>query len=203
MSLKLRYMTLEDIPQVVQIDQRSFRSAWSEKTYAYEIRESPYTFMLVLEEQQPLAPARGLRRFWQTLTHNASTATHRRLVGYGGLWCIQGEAHISTIASHPDYRRRGYGEILLTGMIQKSVFLAANQVVLEVRVSNLNAQKLYHKWGFVTVGIKEHYYHDDGEDAYDMRLALNEEVRATFPPRYAALIADQGVDDTYTALARP
>jgi ribosomal-protein-alanine N-acetyltransferase len=195
-------MTLADIPQVVQIDRRSFRSAWSEKTYAYEIRESPYTFMVVIEERWPIPPARGWRRLWQFLTQVVPTTTENRILGYGGLWCIQGEAHISTIASHPDYRRRGYGEILLASMIQKSLFLEANQVVLEVRVSNVNAQRLYQKWGFVTAGIKEHYYHDDGEDAYDMRLPLDDSVRLTFPAQYSALIAQSGLDDEYTAFAR-
>ena len=80
------------------------------------------------------------------------------ILGYGGLWKIEGEAHISTIAIHPANRGLGYGEILLAGMFGKALQLNAEFIVLEVRVSNSVAQALYKKYGFNRVARKKNYY---------------------------------------------
>jgi ribosomal-protein-alanine N-acetyltransferase len=78
------------------------------------------------------------------------------------------EAHISTIASHPDWRGKGVGELLLLGMIENSIEIGAHVVTLEVRVSNATAQSLYRKYGFLIAGTRKGYYSDNGEDAYIM-----------------------------------
>jgi ribosomal-protein-alanine N-acetyltransferase len=87
-----------------------------------------------------------------------------KAVGYVGVEKIAGEFHIVNTAVHPDYRRTGIARRLLEEILNdKGVFF------LEVRVSNLPAQKLYHKYGFEKVGIRKNYYSDNGEDAYIMR----------------------------------
>jgi ribosomal-protein-alanine N-acetyltransferase len=78
------------------------------------------------------------------------------------------EAHVSTIASHRDWRRRGIGELLLVSMIDRVTEIGANYVTLEVRVSNLAAQALYRKYGFEVTGERRRYYSDNGEDALIM-----------------------------------
>lgn len=82
---------------------------------------------------------------------------------------MAGEAHISTIAVRPGWRRRGIGELLLVAMIDKAVELGAEVMTLEVRVSNIAAQNLYRKYGFEEVRIKRRYYMDSGEDAIFMK----------------------------------
>lgn len=61
------------------------------------------------------------------------------VVGYGGLWSIVDEAHVSTIATHPQFRGHGWGEVLLAGMIKRALTLGA-AYILEVRVSNVVTQ---------------------------------------------------------------
>lgn len=201
MTLTLRYMRLPDIPEVTVIDQASFDPAWSARSYQFEISESTYSYMVVLEyEDAKIAP--GWRRLVPGL--NGAHTDDRRVVGYGGLWNIMDEAHISTIATHPEYRGRGWGEIVLAGMIRRAMFLEAEYMVLEVRVSNIVAQNLYLKYGFKTLGTKPKYYHNNGEDAYDMRLNLDHRYyRAHFEERFAKLIEQHDLIDQYSAVEPP
>ena len=78
------------------------------------------------------------------------------------------EAHITTIAMHPDFRRRGLGEFMLVRLIDIAFEINARWVTLEVRVSNHNAQNLYRKYGFREAGLRHRYYSDNQEDALIM-----------------------------------
>jgi ribosomal-protein-alanine N-acetyltransferase len=78
------------------------------------------------------------------------------------------ESHVTTIATHPDYRGRGVGELLLSSLIDVSYEIGARVVTLEVRVSNSIAQNLYRKYGFREAGIRKRYYSDNHEDALIM-----------------------------------
>ncbi len=200
-TLKLRYMTARDIPEVVDIDRQSFDMPWSARSYAFEVSESTYSHMVVLEVLTQPEPS-GLRRLWQ---RSAATSAQSAIGAYGGLWFIAGEAHISTIASAPPFRGRGWGEIALAAMIRRSLTLHASHIVLEVRVSNIVAQRLYEKYGFQTMGIKPHYYSNNGEDAYDMRVELHDapDYAGRFEERWAALQARHRFEDAYTAGAPP
>ncbi len=198
MTLKLRYMTLNDVPQVVAIDRWSFSSPWTARTYAYEVAEAEQSHMMVLE--RPGTPPRlsGWRRFLKSLTGAADLPG--TLLAYGGLWLARGEGHISTIASHPEYRGKGYGEIALVAMLRRSVTLGATYAALEVRVTNVVAQRLYLKYGFQVYSTRPRYYRDNGEDAYDMRLVLTPEVCEQIETSFAALLHRYRFEDTYTAM---
>ncbi len=125
-------------------------------------------------------------------------------MGYGGLWNITDEAHISTIATNPDFRGQGYGELLLAAMVRRSVTLKSSYIVLEVRVSNSVAKNLYEKYEFKTVDVKRKYYRSDGEDAYDMRLDLEDKgMLSRFYERYAILHSRFAFNDHYTDTAPP
>ena len=90
------------------------------------------------------------------------------VLGYIGIERISGEIHIINMAVHPDYRGRGIGKKLVENVLNdKDVFF------LEVRVSNLAAQKLYGKYGFKVVGTRKKYYQDNDEDAYIMKREAN------------------------------
>ena len=78
------------------------------------------------------------------------------------------EAHITTIAMHPDFRRRGLGEFMLVSLIDIAYSINARWVTLEVRVSNHHAQNLYRKYGFREAGLRHRYYSDNQEDALIM-----------------------------------
>ena len=177
--LSLRYMRLDDIGAVVAIDRLCFQPAWPQESYRFELMESTVSHMLVLE--QPEAPAASaidsgwLERLRGRIGGAAQASGS--ILGYGGLWKVADEAHISSIATHPACRGLGYGELLLAGMIGKARQLGASYIVLEVRVSNKVAQRLYGKYGFERVGRRRRYYASNEEDAWDMRLTLNGDAR--------------------------
>src|SRR5664279_1635900 len=128
MSLTLRYMRLADIAEVTVIDHASFDPSWSARSYQFEVNESTYSYMVVLEYGEEKAKA-GWRKLVPAF--NGTHANDGQIVGYGGLWNIMDEAHISTIATHPDHRGKGWGEIVLAGMIRRAINLNAGYVVLE------------------------------------------------------------------------
>lgn len=206
MKLVLRFMRPADISQVVKIDQVAFETPWSARSYAYEISESSYSYMVSLEAQI-LPDEKGAVSGWRRLLPALSGSNRNGkiiIVGYGGLWNIMDEAHISTIATHPDWRKRRYGELLLLAMIRRSIALNAGYVVLEVRVSNTIAQQLYRKYGFEIVDTKSHYYRDNDEDAYDMRLYLdNDPLVERIKSQFDALRDELNIDDLYTTAPRP
>jgi ribosomal-protein-alanine N-acetyltransferase len=197
-------MTLADVSQVVAIDRVSFHTPWSARSYAYEVSESTYSHMVTLELSFE-SPISGWRRFLHRANGSlAAIETKRQVIGYGGLWSISGESHISTIATHPDFRRQGYGEILLAAMTRRSITLGAEYIVLEVRVSNTPAQELYFKYGYEVVDVKQGYYHDDGEDAYDMRLSLDQNgVSQRVDACFKKLRAKFAFADLFTNTERP
>jgi ribosomal-protein-alanine N-acetyltransferase len=200
-KLILRYMTMDDLPQVVRIDNLAFDLPWSVRSYEYEIGESPNSYMVVLEAERE-KPLRFWERWLPAL--NGNERLERRVVGYGGLWYISGEAHISTIAVHPRLRGRGWGEILLAGMVRRSIMLEASELGLEVRVSNTLAQSLYRKYEFRVAAVKPEYYRNNDEDAYDMRVHLDDRAMLRrFQARYDGLLVQHGFEDHYSASESP
>ncbi len=90
------------------------------------------------------------------------------VVGFGGVWLMVDDAHVTTIGVHPDWRRQGIGRRLLVALIDLADMLRASRVTLEVRDGNLGAQALYAELGFSVAGRRPNYYTDDGEDALVM-----------------------------------
>ncbi len=197
--IQLRYMTAADVPQVVAIDRASFSDAWSAHAYLYEVNESRVSYMLVVTMPvEPDVPPTLLDR----LLGRAPAAAPPQVVAYGGLWHIAEEAHISTIATHPQWRGRKLGELALVAMLQKSWLRGADYVVLEVRVSNHVAQALYTKHGFEVFDRRKGYYRD-GEDAFDMRLLRTEDSLRATQAAYDALCAQLVFEDAYTLAPHP
>jgi len=190
-------MALEDIPRVLEIDQLSFPLPWSATSYRYELTQNPNSHFWVAvaggagkpasgakdgaarpaEQPSPggmldwLAPSR-----WFRAPEVTNTVT-RNVVGYGGFWFILDEAHISTIAVHPDWRGRRVGEQLFVSMLEHALELSAVTATLEVRVTNDRAQNLYRKYHFEVVGRRKHYYRDNGEDALLMTAEMGSNYR--------------------------
>ena len=172
-------MTSMDIPAVMQIEQEAFSAPWSARAYDYELQYNEMAHYYVVRSQTD-AGARARPRaatpasWWQRLVRREKDVSvppalgQNDILGYGGFWLMVDEAHISTIAAHHDWRRRGIGELLMFSMIDAGAEIGAQMVTLEVRVSNLNAQALYRKYGFEVTGRRKGYYSDNGEDALIM-----------------------------------
>ena len=155
-------MTLDDIDQVMEIEKIAFSAPWSARAYRYEITQNDHSTMLVVRPAQvPTSLLAHLRR-WLKLGAPAP------VLGYAGLWLLVDEAHISTIAVHPQWRGRGLGELLLASLLVQGRLLGAHRATLEVRVSNKAALELYIKYGFQIVSRRKRYYTNNNEDAYIM-----------------------------------
>lgn len=187
-----------DIPEVMAIEQVSFNPPWTARSYSYEVNESTYSHMVTLEYSERHNTPAGWKKLLNAIT--AQPPLNMEVVGYGGLWFISGEGHISTIASHPDMRGRGYGELVFASMLHRSITLDADYMILEVRVSNIVAQNLYKKYGFRVEGVKPKYYQSNNEDAYDMRLQIRgvRDFVPRFNERYAELLEKYQVADLYS-----
>jgi ribosomal-protein-alanine N-acetyltransferase len=146
-AARIRRMTLADLQAVIEIDRKSFSMPWSERTYRNELTANPAAYLYVAEN-----------------------AAQGQILGYIGFWFIVDEAHISTLAVKPAYRRRGIGHWLLQMALEEAARLGAEIVSLEVRASNLAAIELYRKYGFLPRERRAGYYQDNGEDALYMIL---------------------------------
>jgi ribosomal-protein-alanine N-acetyltransferase len=170
-------MRLEDLEEVIAIERLSFPTPWPSSAYRYELCENSRAHYFVARprvqvediEEEVEAPSRGLLQ--RILSRPPKSSKGKPpVVGYGGFWCAGGEAHISNIAVHPEFRRQGIGSLLLTAMIEGAAKLGADYMTLEVRVSNRGAQLLYEKYGFKAVGRRLRYYSDNQEDALIMAI---------------------------------
>ena len=90
------------------------------------------------------------------------------VVGYAGLLMIADDGHVATVAVDEGWQGRGVATRLLLALVRGAVDLGANQLTLEVRVSNERAQAVYRRFGFAPAGARKAYYGDNGEDALVM-----------------------------------
>jgi ribosomal-protein-alanine N-acetyltransferase len=148
--LHLRPMTLADLDQVNTIEQTSFPTPWPENAFYHELTQNQAALCWVAEWGEP----------------GQSPIVVADIV----IWIILDEAHIATLAVLPEYRGRFIGQRLLARALLEASKAGATQALLEVRVTNQAAQKLYRKFGFEVVGIRPGYYQDTQEDALLMTL---------------------------------
>jgi [ribosomal protein S18]-alanine N-acetyltransferase len=91
-----------------------------------------------------------------------------RVVGFGGELFSGDDAHITTIAVDPDWRRRGVATLVLLELARRAIDRGMTALTLEVAASNTAAQALYTRFGLAPVGVRKNYYEDLGEDALIM-----------------------------------
>jgi ribosomal-protein-alanine N-acetyltransferase len=150
-ELEIVPMGTRDVPGVMEIEKVSFPIPWSRQTYLAEILHNDRAYYLVARLGGQVA-------------------------GYVGIWLIAGEGHITNIAVHPQYRGQGIGTKLLDALSNEARQRGASRLTLEVRVSNVEAQRVYTRCGFLKVGIRPQYYLDNNEDALIMWKDLPGEV---------------------------
>lgn len=136
-------MTLEHIDEVSEIEQMCFYTPWTKKDFINDITKNELTIYIV-------------------------ALYNKKVVGYAGMWHIVDEGHITNIAVMPQYQHCGVGSKLIKKFIDIATIKKMTGLTLEVRMSNLSAQKLYTKFGFKPEGIRKKYYSDPSEDAIIM-----------------------------------
>jgi [ribosomal protein S18]-alanine N-acetyltransferase len=164
-------MTLDDIPAVHRIERASFPVPWPDYAFRQEIESN-------------------------RLAHYLVVRAGSQVVGYGGMWMMVDEAHVTTFAVLPDWRRRGIGGRLMLAMVRRAGELGARVATLEVRLSNVAARELYQRFGFRPVGIRPRYYSDNAEDALIMTSAplASDEMRERMDA-FAQRYDEQPLDD--------
>ncbi|QYR20852.1 ribosomal protein S18-alanine N-acetyltransferase [Paenibacillus sp. sptzw28] len=146
--LIFRTMTPSDIPVIAQIEHEAFTCPWTQEAFMNELTNNHFARYMVMEYDGDV-------------------------IGYGGMWTIMDEAHVTNIAVRAGYRGQGLGKKLMTELQRTAVFFGAARMTLEVRVSNEIAQRLYRKLGFEPAGIRPGYYSDNQEDALIMWAELS------------------------------
>jgi ribosomal-protein-alanine N-acetyltransferase len=143
LKIRLAPMHGDDLDAVQRIERASFTTPWPAYAYRQEIETN-------------------------RLAHYIVARAADDIVGFAGMWMMVDQAHITTFAVDPKWRRKGIGAQMVRALLQMARPLGARQANLEVRLSNLAARRLYEKFGFRPVGIRPRYYSDDGEDALIM-----------------------------------
>jgi ribosomal-protein-alanine N-acetyltransferase len=148
--MKLRPMTVADIDLVLVYEEVMFGTeAWSRVAYLEEIADTELRHYLVAESDDG------------------------EILGDGGLLTVAETAQIVTVGVFPYARRQGVGRVLVRALVDEARRRQADEVLLEVRVDNEAAQKLYDSEGFSMIGIRKGYYDHGRVDAVVMRLALS------------------------------
>ncbi len=143
MTVRLAPMSLDDLPAVHRIERASFSVPWPDDAYRSELLTNRLASYLVARVGEAV-------------------------VAFGGIWLMVDEAHVTTFAVDPAWRRQGVGGALLLALLDLAIQRRAREATLEVRLSNVPARRLYEQFGFRPVGLRPRYYSDNGEDALIM-----------------------------------
>ena len=132
-------MRPEDLDNLLEIERVSFPSPWTKTMFLGELA-NPRTLLRVVK-------------------------TGDRIVGYLALVVVLDEVHLTSIAIHPDFRRKGIGKTLLAKTLEQAFRQGGRHLFLEVRESNSSALSFYRNLGLMPAGIRRKYYQDTGENA--------------------------------------
>ena len=139
-------MTADHVSQVAELERLCFADPWSEKSVASELANPLSLWLVALEKEQ--------------------------VTGYIGSQTVLDETDMMNVAVHPDHRRAGIAEKLVTELVCRLKEKGSCALLLEVRASNEAAKKLYEKLGFVQVGCRKSYYRNPKEDALILKKSL-------------------------------
>jgi len=142
----IRPLTIADLPLMRTIEEASFSTPWPGNAYETELTTN-------------------------RLARYVGAWRGAELLGFGGIWLMVDEAHVTTIAVAPALRGGGLGTALMLELLQEARRGGARVATLDVRVSNEEAQRLYARLGFAVAGRRIRYYEESGEDAIIMTTA--------------------------------
>lgn len=138
--MKLTRITPDDCAELAALDKRCFAVPWSRQSFREETENRLATYIIAREDD--------------------------KIIGYCGFWRVGDEVQITNIAVLPEYRRCGTASVMIDEMIAESA--DAEQIVLEVRESNLAAIGLYEKYGFECAGVRKNFYRSPTENGIVM-----------------------------------
>jgi ribosomal-protein-alanine N-acetyltransferase len=157
-QLSLELMREADVNTVQEIEREIFATPWPRNAYYRELASRASAHYVVLRQEGIVERPAGFR----------GADFDATIVGYGGMWRMYDEAHVTTIGVRKDLQHHGYGRIIFAGLVQAAYDMGAKWVTLEVRTTNENAMKMYESFAFKVIGRRKGYYTDNGEDAIVM-----------------------------------
>lgn len=140
-QITVRPMTEADLSAVAALEAATFSMPWSADGFAAALLRPDTVFLVACGEE---------------------------LLGYAGVYCTADEGEITNVAVAEDARRRGIGRMLLEALRARLGAQRIDRIVLEVRVSNTAAIRLYETCGFTIAGRRRGFYERPVEDAYVM-----------------------------------
>ncbi|MFA6308812.1 MAG: ribosomal protein S18-alanine N-acetyltransferase [Clostridia bacterium] len=139
-DIKIELMNNNHIEGVMVVENISFTVPWSMDAFFQEVNQNEFAIYFV-------------------------AIVEGKVVGYAGVWVICDEGHITNIAVHPDFRRKGIGSLLMEKLITYAKAHDVAVMTLDVRAGNDAAKNMYAKFGFKKGGLRKEYYSDNLEDA--------------------------------------
>ncbi len=143
MSVQMKVVPIEreHLSLIAQLEKRCFCEPWSEKALEILLGDHAFGFVLLQDGQA---------------------------VSYAGMMTVLDEGQITNVASHPDFRKRGFGAAVLKALLDEAQARGLSLISLEVRKSNRDAITLYERAGFCVAGERRGFYKHPGEDAWVM-----------------------------------
>jgi ribosomal-protein-alanine N-acetyltransferase len=154
-SIHVRWMIRRDMPSVLEIENGSFEFPWAEDDFIVCLRQRNCIGMVAEIRDQP--------------------------VGYMVYELHRYGLHLVNFAVHPNLRRIGIGQAMVTKLIGKLSSDRRNRIMLEVRETNIDAQLFFRKFGFRAIGVLRDHYHETNEDAYQMQYRFDESKSSGVP----------------------
>lgn len=155
-SVQIRWMIRRDMPEVLRIENDSFEFNWTEEDFLACLRQRNCIGMVAEYDS--------------------------RVVGFMIYELHKTRLHILNFAVTPGFRRHGVGAQMIEKLINKLSQQRRQEIVLEVRETNLAAQLFFHNQEFRAVRVLRGHYADSAEDAYVMQYRLDAEVPDSFTP---------------------
>lgn len=144
--------TVESLSEILKIEEACFSAPWTRKMLEAELSGNPFAHFL-------------LARYGEE-----GGATAGAIIGYLCYWIVFEEVRIMNLAVVESMRHRGIASSLVSAALQTGMSHSAHRAVLEVRVSNRAAQRLYEGFGFTRTAVRPKYYTNPDEDAVLMEL---------------------------------
>ena len=140
--MNIRRIEEKDLTAVLILENLLYKDPWNAKNFESEVAQNDYAYMYVLEHE-------GV------------------ILGYAGFWLSYEYATITKVSINPAVQKKGLGFYLFNTIMNYALEMGATSFSLEVRESNIAAQALYLKSGYLKKGKRKGYY-SDGEDAIVM-----------------------------------
>ena len=145
----VRPMEESDLEVVMYLENTCFIAPWGLKELTYEINDNPVSNLWVIE------------------------SSSYGVVGFVDYWITFDSATICQICVNPVFRKRGLGAQMMNEVIKDCKANKVRNITLEVREHNESATRLYEKFGFKKILIKEQYY-TNGDNAIYMVKEMEE-----------------------------